>query len=178
MSPSSRPRATASVLFANLGSRLQIEGAFGDTILWCHLAKHGKVRYREDVSSVYRRHAGGITGSNKVEWAKRMIEWNKALKRNHPQIDGSVFKKRNLENFKAAIDSLLEAQKYKEALLAVDELAELTDHPPAYKDELLTLIQERLKRRDRQSRQMQTGWSSQEDRPVAMPARGALKLFW
>ena len=175
---SKRQFGTASVLFRNLEGRLQFDGVSGDTILWCHLAKYGKVKYKENVSSVYRRHAGGVTEGNKVEWAKTMIVWNNALRKNHPEVNNLVFKKRNLANFNDAINFLIKNKSYKQALFTIDELANLTDDPPAYKDELATFIEEELKRKDEQLKQIRNGWSYRIGRFITMPARGALKLLW
>ena len=139
-----RQFATASVLFKNLREQLVPKGTLGDTILWCHLTKYGKIHYLENISSVYRRHSGGITGGNKVQWAKTMLVWNKALNNNHPEINELVFRKRNLENFKGAINYLIKNKEYKQALLTVDDLISLTDNSEYYKSELFSYIDELL----------------------------------
>jgi glycosyltransferase involved in cell wall biosynthesis len=143
-----RQFGTASVLFRNLGSRLRFDRAFGDTILWTRLAKYGKVRYRENVSSVYRRHSGGVTGGDKVAWAKQMVAWNDTLREEHPDIDRLVFVRRNLENFVAAINSLLKDGLRDQALLVAEELASLTDDAPGYGSQLRAFIEAQSKRND------------------------------
>ena len=140
-----RQFSTASVLYRNLGDRLQPpNGISGDTILWCHFTNFGKIKYLENVSSVYRRHIGGVTGGDKVQWAKKMIAWNNALSQNHPEISQTIFNKRNLSNFNDAIDYLIRNKSYALALSAIDDLTCLTSDPHYFKNELFSYLEKSL----------------------------------
>lgn len=171
-----RQFGTASVLFRNLGNKLYTGDVFGDTILWCHLTKLGKIRYMENVSSIYRRHSGGVTEGDKIQWAKKMVVWNNALSQNHPEINGLVFKKRNLGNFKDAINYLIKNKLYKQTLLAIDELINFTADPLEYKEELFRYIEELLLQKDKQLFQVYNSWSFEIGRAVTMPVRVVLRL--
>jgi len=46
-----------------------------------------------------------------------MVSWNRALSKNHPEIDRAVFKKRNLSQFKYPISSLIANNLYKQAFI-------------------------------------------------------------
>ena len=165
-----RPFATASVLFRNLGQKLFYEGnVSGDTILWCHLSKFGKIRYMENISSVYRHHSGGVTEGDLIQWSKTMVDWNNTLIQNHPEIDSLVFKKRNLDQFKYPINSLITNKKYKQALLSVDELVNATSEPSEYKKELYQYIEELLLRID-------NSWSLRIGRAITKPVNVMLQM--
>ncbi len=144
-----RPFATASVLFRNLGKKIIPGGEdSGDTILWCHLSKLGKIRYLEDVSSVYRHHSEGVTEGDLIQWSKKMVSWNNTLTQNHPEIDSSVFKKRNLDQFKFPIGNLIANNLYKKAILIADELINATGEPSEYREEVYQLIENLLRQKD------------------------------
>jgi len=165
-----RQFATASVLFRNLGEDLYYGGdASGDTILWCHLSKFGRIRYMENVSSVYRRHSEGVTGGDLVQWSKKMVIWNNTLSQNHPEIDNSVFKKRNLDQFKIVISHLVVNKKYNQALLSIDELINSTADPLEFKQELYRYVEELLL-------QQYNGWSFKIGHSVTMPINAMLKM--
>jgi glycosyltransferase involved in cell wall biosynthesis len=151
-----RQFATASVLFRNFGGNFFTKEILGDTILWCHLTKYGKIKYMENVSSVYRRHAASFTGEGKFKWAESMacmIAWDKALRKNHPEINSMFFNKRNRENFKDIIDYLINNGLYNDALLAIDELIKLTAEPEEYKAGLFKYIEEILVQKEIQLKQ-------------------------
>ena len=167
-----RQFGTASVLFRNLGTQLFLGDVSGDTILWCHLTKYGKLRYKENISSVYRRHAGGVTEGNKVEWAKKMIVWNNALSKNHPDINESIFKERNLDNFKGAINSLFSDGFYQKALLSIEELADLTSNPTWYKKKLFIHVEQLIIKKEKQ---LTESWSYKIGRFITFPARLAIQ---
>ncbi len=131
-----RSFATASVLFRNEPGNIYDGKVGGDVLMWCHMAKRGKIRYFPLISSIYLRHSGGVTEGDKTQWAKRMIRWNTALEEQHPEINDSVFKHRNMINFKDAINQLYKAGNYYAALLTADELAKATNSPEYYDHEL------------------------------------------
>lgn len=165
-----RPFATASVLFRNMGEKLNPGGdEEGDTILWCHLSKFGKIRYMENVSSVYRKHSEGVTGGNLMRWSKQMVAWNNTLRNNHPEIDSSVFKKRNLNQFKYPIRRLIVNNLYKQALLSIDELINATADPEEYKEELYQYVEELLLQKD-------NSWSLKIGRIVTAPINVIFQL--
>lgn len=108
-----RQFSTASTLFRNLNSLdLNQNNAGGDIILWSHLIKLGKIRYLTNVSSVYRFHSEGITHMDPYKWALKMQEWNRKIRRLHPQMDRSIFRTRNFGEFKKAFDSALLNKNY------------------------------------------------------------------
>lgn len=140
-----RQFATASVLFRNLGNDLITGGdVSGDTILWCHLSKFGKIKYLKNISSVYRRHSGGVSSGDRVQWAKKMVLWNYTLQNNHPEIDNSIFKEKNLNNFKNAVNYFITNNFYRKALFTVDELIYTTNNPNYYKQILYQYIEDLL----------------------------------
>ena len=165
-----RPFATASVFLRNLGKELETGGDVdGDTILWCHLSMFGKIRYMENVSSVYRRHTEGATGGDLVQWSKKMVIWNNTLSQNHPEIDKSVFKERNLESFKYAINYLIKNKLYKQALLSIDELINSTADPSEYREEIYQYVEELLLRKD-------NSWSLKIGHAVTTPVNVMLQF--
>jgi glycosyltransferase involved in cell wall biosynthesis len=165
-----RQFATASVLFRNIGEKIYYGGdASGDTILWCHLSKFGKIRYMEYVSSVYRRHSEGLSGGDIINWSKKMVDWNNTLSQNHPDIDPSVFKKRILDLFKRAVSGLMTNKLYKQALLSIDELIETTAEPSEYKEELYGYVEELLMQKD-------NSWSMKIGHAVTKPVKVMLQL--
>lgn len=110
-----RQFATASVLFRN-SKELQEnkEKTLGDTVLWVFLSTLGKIKYRTEVTSVYRRHQyGSVMGSDRLEWAQRMEKWNLRLKEITPQIPSSIFRERNFSQYKIASEFYLRTGNYK-----------------------------------------------------------------
>lgn len=144
-----RQFATASVLFRNIGKKLNTGGEVeGDTILWCHLSTFGKIRYLENVSSVYRRHDKGLTGGDLIEWSKTMVSWNNTLKNNHPEVDNSIFKEKILNQFKFPITSLIRNGQYKKALVTIEELINETGEPEVYREEVYQYVEKLLLQKD------------------------------
>ena len=82
-----------------------------------------------------------------------MIIWNNALSKNHPEINGLIFKERNFHNFKDSINYLFSNKLYKQALSAIDELSSLTATPLEYKDELFQYVEDFLLNKDKQLQQ-------------------------
>lgn len=162
---------TASVLFRNLGEKTvpKREGTLLDTILWCHLSKLGRIRYLENVSSVYRRHLGGETAGSLFEWTVKTVGWNSALRQNHPEVDSSVFKTRNVNQFKFHIGPLIRDNLYQKALLTAENLANMTDNPPEYRREIYQYVEELLVQKD-------NSWSFKIGRIVTMPVKGILQF--
>ncbi len=166
-----RPFATASVLFRNLEDNVVPDGkAFGDTIYWCHFSKFGKIRYLENVSSVYRKHDQGVTGGELVEWSKRMVSWNITLKNNHPEVDKLVFWERNFKQFKFPINYLIQKGEYKKALLSIDELIDATTEPWEYKEALYQYVEELLQQKD-------NSWSLKIGRSITAPVNLILQFI-
>ncbi len=51
-----------------------------DTIVWCYLASKGKFKYAPINSSVYNRGRHGLVeGTPKLEWARKVENWNREL---------------------------------------------------------------------------------------------------
>src|SRR5690554_694039 len=108
-----RQFATAAVVFRNLGNDLLFKGVGGDTVLWCHLTKFGKLKYFPRITSVYQRHELGVVSSTaKFKWAKTMEQWNRTLQRNHPALDRNIFKERNYSQFIVAANEALLKRRY------------------------------------------------------------------
>jgi glycosyltransferase involved in cell wall biosynthesis len=166
-----RAFATASVFFRNLGEKIMPGGdsTTVDTIMWCHLSKLGKIRYLENVSSVYRRHPGGETRGDLMEWTKKTVGYNNTLRHNHPEVDSFVFKERNINQFKYHIGPLILDSSYKQALLTADELINLTHEPSEYREEMYQYVEELLVKKD-------NSWSFKIGRVVTMPVKIMLKL--
>ena len=178
-----RQFATASVMFRNLGARLKPLRGSGDTILWCHLSNVGKVRYENIISSVYHRHPGGITGTEKIAWARKMIEWNDNLMHNHPEINENIFIFRNHDNFCAAISPLIENGQYEEALEAIDELTAATWKPQNHRKQMYGFVGQLLQAKDRcieqekkRSADLQASLSFRVGRALTRPLRLARNL--
>jgi len=165
-----RSFTTASVLFRNLGDKIIPRGdASGDTILWCHLSTLGKIRYLENVSSVYRRHHQGVTAGDLIQWSKKMVGWNNTLRHNHPEVDNTIFVQKNLKQFKYPIAPLIQNNQYKQAFLTIDELIKVTDEPAEYREELYEYVEELLLQKD-------NSWSFKIGHPVTRPAKGMLQM--
>lgn len=139
-----RQFATASVLYRNLKEEL----VTSNTHPWFHLSRLGKIRYFSHVSSVYRRHAGGVTASDKVNWAKQMIDWNNRMRANHPEVGEEVFKNRDLRVIKSALLDLLSKQRYQDLFVALDELPACSSNSQSYLPELHTYLSEQFRKRD------------------------------
>ena len=165
-----RSFATASVLFRNLGEKIIPKGDnSGDLILWCHLSTLGKIKYLENVSSVYRRHHQGVTAGDLIQWSKKMVDWNNTLSQNHPDIDDSVFKKQIINQFKFPIRPLIQNKKYKQALLTAEELINYTDNSSAYSEDIYQFIEELLLEKD-------NSWSLKIGRVITTPMNAILEL--
>jgi glycosyltransferase involved in cell wall biosynthesis len=95
---------TASVMFRTACVGAEYEGLkySSDVILWCFLARKGKIRYLPNVSSVYTRGLHGIVlSSRNMKWAEMLEEWNKVLAGILPKsIDRSILDKRNYNEYK------------------------------------------------------------------------------
>lgn len=95
--------ATASVLFRSdaLDERFYELEYTGDVILWCYLAKKGKIRYLPNISSVYLRGLQGVVLSSKnIEWARSMEKWNEVLSGILPaDFDRRILKQRNFNEY-------------------------------------------------------------------------------
>lgn len=79
----SRKFHTASVLIRNPKQLIPDNFslfAFGDTTLFVLMAKSGKIRFQNEISSVYRKNDGGITSKPKIEWAALVERNNLMLK--------------------------------------------------------------------------------------------------
>lgn len=159
-----RQFATASVMFRNLGEKIMPigDGTTIDTIMWCHFSKLGKIRYLENLSSVYRRHHEGETGGDLIEWTKKTVGWNQTLRENHPEIDKSVFKRNNLNQFKFPIAPLIRNAQYKKALITIEELINETGKPEEYREEIYQFVEELLLEKD-------NSWSSKIGRAITKP---------
>jgi glycosyltransferase involved in cell wall biosynthesis len=94
---------TASVLFRSdaLDEEFYKLEYTGDVILWCYLAKKGKIRYLPNVSSVYLRGLQGVVlSSRNLEWARAMEKWNEVLAGIlPPDFDRSILKQRNFNEY-------------------------------------------------------------------------------
>ncbi|RPA68422.1 glycosyltransferase [Cyclobacteriaceae bacterium YHN15] len=109
-----RQFATASVLFRNSMEFQQNLGKiFGDTVLWVYLSNLGKIRYRTNVTSIYRRHeSGSVLGTDRLDWAKTMEKWNLRIKEIAPKIPDRIIKKRIFGEYKSATDFYLKSNSY------------------------------------------------------------------
>lgn len=103
-----RQFATASVVYRNSNIPFDTSNnIFGDTFLFGTLMKYGLFHYRPKITSVYRRHAGGVTNTKKIIWAEEMEKWNKKLHSLFPEIDYAILREKNLVEFRsAAVDAL------------------------------------------------------------------------
>nr|WP_320013630.1 glycosyltransferase [uncultured Desulfobacter sp.] len=158
-----RSFATASVLFRNLGEQIMPGGNIsGDTILWCHLSTLGKIKYLENISSVYRRHNQGVTSGDLIQWSKRMVDWNNTLRGNHPEIDSSIFIQRILNQFKFPMSSMIRNRQYKKALLTAEHLINYTGNQAKFREQVFQLIEELLLQKD-------NSWSLKIGRAITTP---------
>ncbi|WP_439475774.1 glycosyltransferase [Algoriphagus formosus] len=109
-----RQFATASVMFRNSEVfRQNLTKILGDTVLWVFLSTLGKIKYRNKVTSVYRRHeSGAVLGTARIKWAKTMEIWNLRMKEIAPHIPSEVFKRRNFSEFKGASEVYLREKNY------------------------------------------------------------------
>lgn len=99
-----RKFSTASVVFKNVQLPLKIIDGFMDTNLWCYLTKFGRVHFSDRISSVYRRHSGGVTKSGtKLAWIKNVVKSTRALKFSHPELDSKKLFERNAREYRSAI---------------------------------------------------------------------------
>lgn len=166
-----RQFATASVMFRNLGNEIMPkgEGTTIDTIMWCHISTLGKIRYLENVSSVYRRHDDGETGGDLIQWSKKIVAWNQILSQNHPDIDYSVFKKNILKQFRFPIAQLIQNGQYKKALVTIEELINETGKPEEYREDVYHLVENFLQQKD-------NSWSFKIGQKVTKPFNLLRKL--
>jgi glycosyltransferase involved in cell wall biosynthesis len=94
---------TASVMFRSM----HLDSSYAklkhqsDVILWCYLAKKGKVRYMPVVSSVYSRGTHGVVlSSTSRQWAETLEGWNEVLASILPErIDRRILSQRNFKEY-------------------------------------------------------------------------------
>jgi glycosyltransferase involved in cell wall biosynthesis len=114
---------TASVMFRAkfLDEEYYKLNLVGDTILWCYLAMRGKVRYLENISSVYRRGLHGLVESTgKLKWAQLMEAWNEEISRILPvQFNRKIFKTKNFEEYMHAFFASVKEKKARNALVSI-----------------------------------------------------------
>lgn len=108
-----RKFCTASVVYRRVDlPKKQMKG-FMDTNLWCYLSKMGKIDYNDKISSVYRRHEGGITKiSNRLKWIKLIKHSTKTLKLFHPDLELGMLFERNVREYKNGKNYYLNKGQY------------------------------------------------------------------
>ncbi len=115
--------ATASVLFRSdaLDEEFYRLEYTGDVILWCYLAKKGKIRYLPRVSSVYLRGVQGVVlSSRNLEWARAMEKWNEVLSGILPlDFDRSILKQRNFNEYMRVLRRSVKKGEMKVSLQAL-----------------------------------------------------------
>ena len=113
-----RTFTTASVLFRNIEDALNNE-IHGETLLWCYLIRYGKIRYRPNISSVYRKHPEGVTASmDKLEWARYIEKSRKKILLIHPELDKSIFNHKFFKVYNWAAQIALSHRNYKDYVVA------------------------------------------------------------
>lgn len=114
---------TASVMFrkAYVNEDFQKLKYKGDVILWCYLARKGKIRYLPNISSVYCRGLHGmVLSSRNIEWARSLEEWNAVLSSILPEnVDRSILKQRNFNEYMKVFYFSAEKKDLKVSMMAL-----------------------------------------------------------